>query len=476
MIPASSLDQIRVHLTGEPASAEVAIPGDLPRGMLNASTLQQILRGQGIEVTPQVVLAVQALADAAAGTQDNLRAVVATPTLPVNGGDGYVEWLVDQHDPDAQQVSHYDRCAYVMVQPGQVVGRIVSPTPGADGRDIFGKTLPAKAGRALNLALNESLMLDAAGQLIAQQEGTLYRDRERAQVRQVIEIRGFVDFSTGNIDFAGDVIVKNGVRDKFIIKAAGSIHVDGLIEAATIECQGNLVARGGFAGREIGNAVIGGNLLARYLDNIKAHVRGSLTVDREIINCHLLIEGNIESPQALIIGGRVQVVGRVEVATLGSPSATGTELILGSVPDLEPLLLRLEDLMARFTERRELLEAEMKQINLNTRRLTAQDRERQTEIMFELQSVNERLGRGAVVLENLHHAVNSRRTVDLNVTKELHAGTLVSVGDHSFKITNDLRGPLRIMRDMTGEVVLQTGGVTTGRLGQVSEVKLRNAA
>ncbi len=57
-----------------------------------------------------------------------------------------------------------------------------------------------------------------------------------------------MDFSTGNIDFEGDVRVLKGIRDIFEVRATGNIEVGGLIEASTIDAGGSVFAKGGMAG------------------------------------------------------------------------------------------------------------------------------------------------------------------------------------------------------------------------------------
>ena len=60
------------------------------------------------------------------------------------------------------------------------------------------------------------------------------RDRKSAKVSNTLEIDQNVDFSTGNIDFPGNVIVHRSVKDCFTVKARDDIEVRGLIEAATL--------------------------------------------------------------------------------------------------------------------------------------------------------------------------------------------------------------------------------------------------
>lgn len=65
-----------------------------------------------------------------------------------------------------------------------------------------------------------------ASGLIATMDGHLEYSNGAFYVRPVLEIRGDVDYSTGNIDFIGDVQIAGDVRENFSVRATGSITVD----------------------------------------------------------------------------------------------------------------------------------------------------------------------------------------------------------------------------------------------------------
>ena len=460
--------ELRVVVAPDRRRAELVIPPGLPRQALTVETCQALLRAQGVKLNPGVLRRLQEVVKAPPGGEGETRLVVAQATEARDGQDGKVLWSVDaEHARENAQGSYYDRSVFIMVKAGQVLGRIEAPTTGHDGVDVTGGTLAARAGKPVELKLDESILRDPSGQMIAQVDGALVRQGVRATIRKVLEVRDYVDFSTGNIDFPGDVKIGRGIRDLFVVKAGGCVEVGGLIESATIECGGDLISRAGIAGRGRGQLKVGGNLSARYLDNIQGEVRGDLICDREAINSNLVVHGAVKSPGGMILGGRLTIVGPAQLAVVGSAAGVATELILGSVPGLEPLAVDLEALVQELTARRDQLQKEQKLMLLSSR-LTAQDRERQTEIMFELQILNQRLAKGQPALEGLMQRINQNRTVDLSVGRCLHNGAVVTVGKISYRINGDLPGPVRILREK-GDVVYQLGSAS-GRLAQVAEV------
>ncbi len=465
--------ECRAVVAEDRTSAELVIPPGFDPAHLSMELLQALLRAEHVEISAAVVANLQAMLAQPPRGDRMERVTIATATQPEEGKDGWVEWTLDQKqqqsaDQDAA-VNFYARSAYVTVKPGDVLGIVHAPTDGVDGRDVTGKTLAAKPGKPAALKLDESISQNIKGELIAQQEGVLCRSDTTAAVRQLIEIPEYVDFSTGNIDFVGDVVVNKGVRDLFVVKATGNIHVKGLIEAATMITGGDLTAEGGMAGRNRGSVQTEGHLIARYLDNVRGQVKGDLKVEREAINCELMILGGVNSPTGMLIGGRLLIVGAINIGTVGSPAGVATELVLGSVPTLEPLAQTLHELMGEVRKRRDEFDGEFKLLSAEGKRLTSHDKERQTELQFEMHGLDQRLNRGQAVLDALRQRIMHERTINLTAHRFIHCGTTITVGENAFRLNRDLHGPVRVIKD-GGDIVYRFSTGEGGLLAQVSEV------
>ncbi len=484
MTTAVGEEEVRVIISKGHMTAEMMVPAGFARDALSEQMCMSLLQQSGVEISDAVVQAVQEMVAAPPPSGEDQRVVLARATDAQRGDDGHVQWFVSEPnqspadqpseqdgDEEGDEVSHYDRSAYLVVKAGDVVGRVVEPTDGVDGRDVLGQTIAAKPGKPVILKNDESVMRDGAGQLIVQIDGVLQRENDSVCVKQLIEVPEYVDFSTGNIDFVGDVIVRQGVRDCFVVKATGNVEVRGLIEAATIDCGGSLVANGGMAGRERGYVQIGGDLRGKYLDNIQGQIGGALEIHREVINCELTIHGAIRSPRGTLIGGKMVVVGAAEWMALGSGAGVATELVLGSVPKLEPIAVELEQLIEALTAKRDEIEAQQKLMKKNTRMMTPADKERQTEIMFEHQIVTAKIAEGLAAQEALTSKIRQLRTVDLTIHKKLFHGTVLTIRNQAFTIREDTRGPLSVYVNSSGEAVYRTSDTNGAPLTKIAELK-----
>jgi uncharacterized protein len=474
-----SPQNLRVSLASDKSSASLTIPGKPDPKVLPEEAGEAALREAGVEINPRVRQAVAELFEKARNSEKPVTGEVAFATPPANGTDGYVEWTVDDAKEDARPpdaapsdgtIDYRNVSAFVMVQPSQVLGNLHQHTEGEDGRDVTGKTLPAKAGKPAKLETDESIFVDAAGTVIAQQDGVLRRDGSKASIRKLLEIPGHVDYSTGNVDFNGDVEVNQGVRDRFVVKAGGDVQVRGLIEAAMIETGQDLRASGGFAGRERGNARVGRDLIAKYLDNVQGQVFGDLKVDREIINCELTIHGAIDSPNGSIIGGRVRVAGAVSVACIGSGGGVPTELLIGSIPRLEQPLHRLVAMSHELAGSEEKYEEEQRLLAMS-RRPSATEKERQCELMFEIAETQTALHKARAASDALAQHISAKRVVDVRVTRKLFHGVRFRMGDVVYRITDEIKGPLRIELSGRNELRYRVGDGNPKPLNEIADIQ-----
>ncbi len=330
----SSADDLPIQIIISPdkSRAELSIPRGFPIENLTPQVCIRSIIEAGIPTGEGVTKAVEALiAQVKSGGES--RAIIAQIIPPVAGEDGRVAWSLGGGNNEPQEqvddpIDFYEQSSYTLVEPDQVIGKIIAPTQGTQGTDIFGQVIAAKNGKPVRLKLSRNIRKNQDGELVAQASGPLVCSDTQIKILELIEVPEFVDFSTGNIQFKGDVHIRKGVRDRFVVEATGNVIIDGLVEAATIKCGGTLAVRGGFAGREQGTAQIGGDMVGKYLDNIQGEIKGELRIDREIVNSELTVCGTLRSPGGTIMGGKITCHGKAEVAVLGSPSGVPTQIVM----------------------------------------------------------------------------------------------------------------------------------------------------
>ena len=485
------LSEPRVEIAQDGMSARLALPESFDLSTLTTKWCASVLEDAGIhaaafddEKLNTFVIAAKTAAPAA------YEDVIAEATPAVDGIDAYIEWLIEEaaddddtatpqpseegqaQQADDESVCFYSQHVFTVVKEGDVLGKVHQEFPGCEGQDVLGNLIAAKVGKPLDVEFDESIQVTENNRLIALIDGVLIHDKYRACVSDTLEIKENIDFSTGNIDFTGNVVVKQGVKDCFTVKAEDDIEVQGLIEAATLLAGKDLRALGGFAGREQGRAEVQGNLYGKYLNAVQAHVAGDLCIEREILNSECDILGNINSPNGRLIGGCTRVTGTVELQELGANAQPITELHVGVLPLLDPLIAELHEFVQRAVEERdELLEQqEMLAAQIENRNPQANPAKlRKTE--REMGRIQLQLDRAEPSLKKITERAEEMRTIDVLINRRIHPNALLISGQHGYCIRNLIKGPVRITANRRGQLEYQQGESKPKLLSEESDFK-----
>ena len=270
---------------------------------------------------------------------------------PEHGADGKVMDLFPRTVERSFAVGEDNRADYTSmtlfsnVEKDSVICRILPPAEGVPGRIVRDQEIPARDGRPASVPKGRNTHVSEEGDaLLASISGQVEFSGRSFQVKPVLEIPGDVDFSTGNINFVGDVHIRGDICAGFTVRSMGSITVDGVVEACSVEAGGDLVVARGVQGD--GQAVIRAqrDIFAKYLENCTVYVKKTLHTDC-VINCSVYCDGVVEvrSGRMTIIGGTIRAAREVTAGTIGSRMEGRTDIILGGEPcgDLDyDLLIR----------------------------------------------------------------------------------------------------------------------------------------
>lgn len=266
--------------------------------------------------------------------------LAAQGTQAVNGKHGYIVDLFPRVAERKVTMDEYGRVDYTSlnlvqnVEEGAVICRAIAPTQGIPGRTVLGQELPAKDGRAAVLPKGRNTEISEDGsRLVASRAGCVEFTGRGFQVKPLLEIGGSVDYSTGSINFLGDVHIHGDVCSGFSVRAMGNITVDGVVEACTVDAGEDLVVVKGIQGDD--RAVIRANrgIYAKFLESSCVYAKELIQADC-IINCDVYSDGTIQvcSGRGTIIGGSLRAAGEVNASIVGSRSECATMISLGGHP------------------------------------------------------------------------------------------------------------------------------------------------
>lgn len=267
--------------------------------------------------------------------------LVATGKPAFDGANGNIVDSFPREAVRSLEVDEFDRVDYTAlnlihnVKQGQEICRLIKPTEGEPGRTVLDTEIPAKCGKSVPLPKGRNTEISEDGTLlIASIAGDVEFTGRSFQVKPVLEIPGNVDFSTGNINFLGDINIRGDVLSGFTVRAMGNIQVAGVVEAgSTVEAGGDLVVVKGILGD--GTTIIRAHrsIFSKYIENSTIYVRENLQTDC-IINSQIYSDGEVlvVSGRGTIIGGRIWAAKRINALTVGARSECRTSVMLGGLP------------------------------------------------------------------------------------------------------------------------------------------------
>lgn len=261
--------------------------------------------------------------------------VIAHGTAPVDGKNGELR-LNRPPEPtplmtEDGTVDHRSRSPFFFVEKEQFIGDLTLPTLGTRGVDVYGKPLEPKPGIKSRVRPSSNIRLDSENDrmLISEVDGVVRVTQSSIAVETQLTINGDIDYETGNIEFAGDLIVSGDVTAGFIVSIGGQLEIKGSIlgakhvEARRIHCKGGIV---GDNSKVIGHESID----VRFAENANIFCYGDVSISHSIINSKVVALGDIiVKKPGRTIGGITAAVGNLTLWQAGAPSEVNTLVMAG---------------------------------------------------------------------------------------------------------------------------------------------------
>ena len=293
------------------------------------------------------------------------KVAVAEGTKPVNGRDSYIQYNFETDQTKLKlregsngRIDFKDLNIIKNVVENQPLAKKMPPEAGVVGRTVTGKVIPAKNGRDLPLPLGKNVHVgDDDLTIIADINGQVVITGGKINVEPIFTVQGDVNLKTGNIIFLGTVIINGNVEDGFSVKAAGNIEVNGTVEKAELDAEGDIIVHQGITGKVYGMVRAGRSIWARFIENAVVEAGSMVVVSDGIINSQVDASERIvcRGKRAHIVGGRLRASEEINAKILGSPtSGTDTILEVGFDPkskaQLEILIAKKENMDKKLTD------------------------------------------------------------------------------------------------------------------------------
>lgn len=298
------------------------------------------------------------------GVGEAQKQLIAQGRAAINGDDGRLQCLIEmvrERHPrlDEHGIANYRELGgIVTVRKGERLMQKIPPTPGENGDNVLGQSIPAKAGKeAMYAPQLKGALTDPQEPafLIAEIDGQPLLVNNGMAVEPTISLNT-IDLGSGNVDFVGTVNISGDVHAGMTVRATGDIHIEGMVEAAVLDAGGNVVVKGGVIGHGevhehpddarksmIARVHAGASFSAHFVENASVEAGDSILVNELVMQSELaavnqIVVGQPGSGHGSIIGGLVEATLLVQAAVIGSPAGVKTRVVVGTNPYLHEKL------------------------------------------------------------------------------------------------------------------------------------------
>lgn len=271
---------------------------------------------------------------------------IAVGDTAVHGIDGKVVMAVSMNkdaerkplEKEDGKVDYKDLVRLSNVRKGQLIATIQPPLPGTPGKMVTGEEIPCKAGKEAYFKVGKNVLVDNnQTSMYAAIDGLItLTEKGKINVFPVYEINGDVDYSTGNIDFVGTVVIRGNVLTGFTVKSDGDIRVVGGVEGAELISGGSIEITGGIIGYNKGHVSAGRNVKVSFIQDGNVMAGDDVIVSQSIMHSNIRAGRDVlcNGAKGLIVGGTVQAGEKVVARTIGNTMSTSTAIEVGVLPEL----------------------------------------------------------------------------------------------------------------------------------------------
>ncbi|WP_162142459.1 DUF342 domain-containing protein [Aneurinibacillus terranovensis] len=367
--------------------------------------------------------------------------VVARGKAPVAGENGRIEYTFEQihtNKPKEREdgtVDFYNVLTLMNINKGQMLAKKILPTKGEPGMAVTGDEIKAKDGREVHFSIGKNVLLDQEKMhAYAAIDGQIsITEKNKMNVFSVYEVKGDVDFSVGNIDFVGNVVIRGNIQPGFVIKAGGDIRVMGSVESATLIAGGSIEITGGIIGHHKGYVQAGVDLKTAFIQEGIASAEQDVIVSQTIMRSDVRAGRDIicKATKGLIVGGSVQAGERVIAKIVGNSSNTMTTIEVGVKPQLREEQEKLRNEIReskKEIEKAEISLAYLDQMLAQLGKLPADKQNLRIKFLNSKLIAEKKIETSEDRLKEIEHLLNGPENARIECSGIMYSGTKLVIG------------------------------------------------
>ncbi len=320
------------------------------------------------------------------------------------------------------------------VQEGDLLAEKEPPTAGRPGMTVTGDKIEAEKGAEKELKAGQNVRRED-NQFFAEIDGQVVVEKDVIEVHDVYTVDGDVDYSTGNIDFEGTVIIKGNVRDRFRIRAGGDIVVEKGIGKSYLQAENNIIIEEGIRGKGGAQVNAGGSVVSEFIEHAGVIAQENIIVGEMIL--HSRVDAGegvyVSGGRGLITGGEIRAGEIISAEEIGSIGTSETRCEVGIDPAYFREMAKIEE---RIVSQQEKLDKIERAINSLGHREELDESER--EKLEKLENNRDSLKRNIKNYREEQEALVRRASVEgkaaVSCAGKVHSGTRIGIGNDIYLV------------------------------------------
>ncbi len=377
--------------------------------------------------------------------------LVAKGIEPIDGKNAVLEYVFQSKNSivpeidEAGKVDFHNLGLVNNVRKGDLLVRKIPCQIGTPGADVCGQTIPAKAPKDINLPRGKNTVSDTEGiHLYAAIDGHISINSNKIDINPVFNVIGDVDYSSGNIDFIGSVVIRGNVTTGFRVTSGGDIEIQGSVEGADVSAQGSIIVKGGINGKMKGKVTAGVNIVARFIENAVVEAGHNILAKEAIIQSQIKAGHSVKvtDNKAIIVGGIIQAAEEVESKVLGSQLATQTTVEVGVNPYIKEEYYKLtKEQTAKIKEFQNISHnlqvynksgVAIENLNEKKKEVLIKLLDHYTVLRSELQELEGQI-------EHLEKEMKRYQNAEVRVLDVVYPGVRITIGDQIYVINDPVK-------------------------------------
>lgn len=223
----------------------------------------------------------------------------------------------------------------VSVKRGETFLETIFQKTGEKGSDVFGNVIEINKATMLKLPQTDNtIRVIKQGKkisFVAAVHGELIRTAEKLKILNSKIIDTDVNKETGDILFAGDVIINGDIDADRSVKAGGCLTVNGDAGISLVYTKESLLMNGGIRGESRGTVWAKNTMALHFAETARLFSGGNIYIDEYSFRCVVKTNGKLvmNGEPGSFIGGNAHAARGIDVRNLGDYKTVRTIISFG---------------------------------------------------------------------------------------------------------------------------------------------------